>query len=40
VPGAVDSTAYGAGRQSTTSHYAHHTSPRSRRQCRRRTRPR
>ena len=24
VPGAVDSTAYGAGRQSTTSHYAHH----------------
>ena len=24
VPGAVDSTAYGTGRQSTTSHYAHH----------------
>ena len=24
VPGAIDSTAYGAGRQSTTSHYAHH----------------
>ena len=24
VPGAVNSTAYGAGRQSTASHYAHH----------------